>query len=272
MGKLTEKELLDEMITRRDYLCSICEEKRKENSKFGDVSEGKIRVEKSGNGYQYYLRCDGKDTCGNYVRRSENEIIRCTLQKEYNDRVIRAATQEIKVLNRYITKTPPIGINSIYFSMSEGRKQVISPICETDEEFAKAWKSFEYVGKEFGDDAPEFYSQNGERVRSKSEIIIANTLSKYNIPYRYECPLKVSKMGVVYPDFTALNVRKRKEIYIEHLGLLDDATYRENAISKITKYEMDGIVLGDNLLLTYETAASPLNIPLLEKKIRLMLL
>jgi len=53
---------------------------------------------------------------------------------------------------------------------------------------------------------------------------------------------------------------------------LDDATYRENALRKITKYKMVGISLGDNLLLSFETLKNPLNIQLVEKKIKEKLL
>lgn len=52
-------------------------------------------------------------------------------------------------------------------------------------------------------------------MRSKSEVIIADLLNKEGIPYRYEFPLYLKEFNTVYPDFTILNVRKRKEIYWE---------------------------------------------------------
>lgn len=74
-------------------------------------------------------------------------------------------------------------------------------------------------------------------------------------PYRYECPLQLK----VYPDFTVLNVKERKEIYWEHLGMMDDLDYVENALRKITLYEKNGIFTGDSLILTYETKKNPIN-------------
>ena len=102
-------------------------------------------------------------------------------------------------------------------------------------------------------------SEKGERVRSKSEIIIANLLNKQGIPYRYEYPVYLSGWGKVYPDFTLLNVRERKEIYWEHLGRMSDADYAEMAIQKIALYEQNNIFIGDKLILTFETQNHPLN-------------
>lgn len=47
----------------------------------------------------------------------------------------------------------------------------------------------EYKGKELNDDTMEIYTQKGERVRSKSEKILADYFYYNNISYKYECPL-----------------------------------------------------------------------------------
>lgn len=76
-------------------------------------------------------------------------------------------------------------------------------------------KRFEYRGKGFDESTSEFYTAKGEKVRSKSEVIIADVLSREGIPYRYEYPLYLKGIGKVHPDFTVLNVKQRKEIYWE---------------------------------------------------------
>ena len=72
----------------------------------------------------------------------------------------------------------------------------------------------------------------GERVRSKSEILIANSLNEMNIQYRYEYPIRISNT-TFYPDFYILNLRRRKEYIWEHFGRMDDIEYARNAIRKI---------------------------------------
>lgn len=99
----------------------------------------------------------------------------------------------------------------------------------------------------------------GERVRSKSELIIADILSKEGVPYRYEYPLYLRGMGRIYPDFTVLNITKREEVFWEHFGMMDDPVYAEGAIKKIATYEQNGIFPGENLILTYEARKNPIN-------------
>ena len=43
-------------------------------------------------------------------------------------------------------------------------------------------------------------TEKGEYVRSKSEKIIADTLTKNNINYVYELPLRLKGYGTVKPD------------------------------------------------------------------------
>ena len=77
--------------------------------------------------------------------------------------------------------------------------------------YMKQWEAVVYERKGFREDAPNYYTDKGERVRSKAEILIANMLNKHGIPYRYEYPLKLKGYGVIYPDFTLLNINTRKE-------------------------------------------------------------
>ena len=66
-------------------------------------------------------------------------------------------------------------------------------------------------------------------------------------------------MGNIYPDFTVLNVRTRKEMLWEHFGMMDEPEYAEKAVQKIMTYEQNNIFPGENLILTYETRKNPLN-------------
>ena len=97
-------------------------------------------------------------------------------------------------------------------------------------------------------------------VRSKSEAIIADMLYDLGIPYHYECPIKLKGGQIRYPDFTILRTKTREVIYLEHFGLLDDEGYRRDALEKLDIYRTNGIYPGKNLLFTYETEYSPLDI------------
>ena len=89
-----------------------------------------------------------------------------------------------------------------------------------------------------------------------------------NIPYRYEYPLYLEGYGKIHPDFMALNVNTRTVFYWEHMGMMDDTEYVENAIRRIEAYEKNDIFPGENLILTYETQRHPMSPRVIEQKIR----
>ena len=105
---------------------------------------------------------------------------------------------------------------------------------------------------------PIFETKRKEKVRSKSELNIANTLEDYGISYKYECPIKLSNGITVYPDFTVLNVRTRQTYYWEHRGMMDDKEYSRHAVLKMKNYMKSGICVGKNLIITEETSTDPL--------------
>lgn len=74
--------------------------------------------------------------------------------------------------------------------------------------------------------------------------------------------------GKVYPDFTILNMKTRKEVIWEHFGMMDDLIYVEKALKKITMYEQQGIFLGEDLILTYESQNMPLNSKMVRRVIK----
>ena len=106
-----------------------------------------------------------------------------------------------------------------------------------------------------------------EKLLITSEKIIADMLFKYKVPYRYEPNVRIDNTYDVFPDFVALNVRRRKTIYWEHLGKVDDMKYAFKNMNKLYQYEKNSYVLGDDLIVTMETTKEPLNVVQVEKKI-----
>ena len=111
-------------------------------------------------------------------------------------------------------------------------------------------------------------TEKGEAVRSKSEKIIADKLYMKGIPYVYEQPLYLKGYGYVVPDFKVLNIRTRKEYYLEHFGMMDDSEYLRKVLRKIETFQKNNIFPGDNLLMTFETSDSPLNTRILEELVK----
>ena len=112
-----------------------------------------------------------------------------------------------------------------------------------------------------------FYTDKGERVRSKSEVLIANELYRHGIPYRYEYPVFNNGVIMAAPDFNCLNVRLRKEYYWEHLGMMGKEEYANRNTAKIEKYTLAKDFDETSLILTFETDRHPLNTKIIEQKI-----
>ena len=91
----------------------------------------------------------------------------------------------------------------------------------------------------------------GHKVRSKSELDIANQLFLNQITYRYEPQILIGGK-VFYPDFEILKVPEQKIFYWEHLGMMGQPEYREHAEYKLEEYRKAGIVPWKNLIITYD--------------------
>ena len=147
--------------------------------------------------------------------------------------------------------------NGVYIPVSE--KKLIHPIEPTWEDQLAEWMKEDYKKKEFQENSTVIITERGERVRSKSEKILADYFYQKNIPYKYEAPLYLVGAGIIYPDFTFLSSKTRQEIYWEHEGMMDDEIYARNVIRKIHTYEKNGIYPGERLILTFETKAVALD-------------
>ena len=247
----------DELAARKQYLSNLMEEEKRKLKK---APKGTLRLSGSQGTYQFYHRADPSDRNGTYIPKKNIKLITGLAQKGYDKKVIKAAVQEIKAIDAYLDLCPKEKLEDLYENTKEVRRKLIIPIRESDEMFRKRWESIEYCGNSFEFNSSGYLTGKGEQVRSKSEIIIADMLAKEDVPYRYEYPLYLEGADTIYPDFMVLNVRLRKELYWEHFGIMDDAEYAEKAVRKIAKYYMNGFYPGENLILTYETRATPLNV------------
>lgn len=231
-----------------------------------------VRTRKNGNEPQFY-RCEKGDCCGKYVKKKDIAIVAAFSQNEYYQKVLFEARHELNNIKRYLANAYS-GMDPLikaYLDMHPAKRGFISPLLPDDEYYVSTWQNESFTCKGFSDDSAEHFSNNGMRVRSKSEGIIANALDKMNIPYKYEKQIVLGGISF-FPDFSALNVRQRREIVWEHFGMLEDGLYINNAIRKLGVYEKNGFILGKNLILTYETQRDPFNSRKAEKVIKEYLL
>ncbi len=253
------------MLRRLNYELKCLEEAKRRNAKLvKSAPEGKLRCEVSKGYYQYYL---GKE----YLGKDKKELIGRLAQNEYGAQLSKKLELYLKKLNELKKLYEKEELEEVYRKLHPARKVLVEPIIPPVEKIIDEFNRIDYEGKPFSeDDKTEFYTIKGERVRSKSEKIIADELYRKGIPYKYEMPIELEgwqKRVLIYPDFTVLNKRTGERWLMEHLGMMDKSAYYENAMQKLSTYEKNGILLGDGLIVLHETSGSPLNTVVLKKYI-----
>jgi len=233
-------------------------------NKIVELPEGRINVKHQKDKAYYYF--DGTKTKERFLSKDNVELIEKLIQKDYLQKVLKDAKAEQTAIEKMLKLYPDDIAEDVYNNLPEGRKKYATPINLCDDSFAQKWMEIPYKHKPFKDGAPEFYTIKGERVRSKSEVIIADRLREKGIPYRYECPLKVGR-EIIHPDFTILRMSDRKILYHEHCGKMDDEDYKDDMTKRAMKYSAAGIVLGDRLFYTFESADTPLDVKALDRLI-----
>lgn len=220
--------------------------------------EGSLRLSKSHNHVQYYC-CKDEKKSGDYISKENQTLAQQLAQKSYDEKVLRLAERRCAQIKRLLNDYSDDELEKIYLKEHPQRQKLIWPVEATWEHTMKEWKSKEYKGKDFGEGMPVIWTEKGERVRSKSEKIMADYFYRKGIEYKYESPLYLKGMGTVYPDFTFLSRKTGEEIYWEHNGKCDDPLYARDMVRKINTYENNGIFPGERLILTYETEQTILN-------------
>lgn len=220
---------------------------------------GRLRVSKNPRQTRYYIVTDSTDKTGEYLPKTAQATIKNLAQKGYNKLFLKAAYSEQKALKEFLLKYN-CSPEDIYNNLIPERKKLVIPYISTNDLIAKEWQSKIFKPNPYKPEHKIHDTKRGEKVRSKSEAFIADTLYEFGIPYRYEYPVKMFNGEIKYPDFTILKVKTREIIYFEHFGKMGDEGYRIDTMEKMDLYRASGIYPGKNLIFTYETEDNPLDI------------
>lgn len=221
--------------------------------------QGHLRLGKSNGCVQYFHVTSEEVPRGAYIAKSERPLASCLAQKDYEELLLANVRKMISTLQSFLKNYAPENVDSLYNQLHPRRRCLFEPLIPTQEMYVERWRSQKYKGLHIENESSSFILLSGVRVRSKSEAIIAETLERLKIPYRYEFPLHMKNDVCIHPDFICLNVRTRKEIVWEHFGLLDKLDYVNNFVLKMRTYSRNGYVMGSNLIFTVENKDIPLS-------------
>ncbi len=258
----------NELLRRKkelDGILRLCEES------IAKMPSGNLRISKDGNKVKYFHVVEKGDTHGKYIRKQDVKLAEMIAQRDYYTKVAEEAKREIKAIDMYLKNMSDIKVEDVFDSLNGYRQALVNPVILSDKEYARRWENETFKTNPFESGERVYETKKGEKVRSKSEAMIADMYFELGIPYRYECEVALYNGKVKYPDFTLLKISERKLIYHEHMGMLEDDFYRKNNLIKLNEYSKSGIFCCDNLIISFETEYAPLNIKEIRKMVKKVL-
>lgn len=221
------------------------------------LPDGKIFCTHFGK-YTKWYQTDGKTQI--YIPKKERRLAEELALKKYLSLQLKNLQQEKLAIEYYLrhhdTKAEQAE-KALY--NTPAYRELLSPNFKPIAQKLFEWQTAQY---EKNNNHPEnliHETVSGIYVRSKSEEMIDMVLCKNQIPFRYECKLKLGDISL-YPDFTIRHPKTGETYYWEHFGLMDDTNYSRNAFSKLQHYASNGIIPSIQLITTFETKNHPLTI------------
>ncbi len=234
-------------------LAYLQEEILKAEHKLETFPEGRLVIYHNGNSFKYYQHIGSSNTKATrkYIPKSDIAFARKLAHKALLKSQLADMKNEALAIQRYLStrrkcKTDHLfSPNSVYSTLlsqetNSNNNDHVKPVAPHPENLIIP--------------APK-----GQFVRSKSEAIIAHALFQNHVDYQYELPIYFGNT-ILHPDFTIHHTRTGEKYLWEHFGLVDNNFYQANMFNKMSIYISNGFIPGKNLILTYETKASPINI------------
>ncbi|SOE78781.1 hypothetical protein SAMN05720781_2710 [Fibrobacter sp. UWT3] len=149
---------------------------------------GVLNVSPHRGGFQYFRATAKTGRKGEYIPEEKMSLAAAIAQRDYDAKIL-AEIQRLRwVLEKCVEKYNVSIAENLYAQLHPARRSLVTPLVYPDEDFVERWSAVKYAGRDFDADGPVLMTARGERVRSKSEIIIADALFRRGIPYRYEYP------------------------------------------------------------------------------------
>lgn len=221
-------------------------------------------------GHKSYLVQVYKDN-GKRVRHGlmhDEEILRALIKKSiYEDELKSIATQK-KVLEICINELVPFDLEMSIKNLKERCPDLSDAlIVDTIKIGANcAWAQADYEKSNYKEEEKRHITSRGLKVRSKSELLIAEKLYEYNIAFRYEQVMHIDNTTLI-PDFTILR-SDGKLFYWEHEGMTNVKKYLDWQQHKGQIYASVNIVPWDNLIITYDDESGNMDLRVVESEIK----
>lgn len=251
----------------------------------------RFELEQSASGKLYCITRNGRLICyqqmevdGKTVRKGitkNTELVQELARKEYLKKVIPSLEGNLLVLRRALQRYKPCLLQEVIAELTACYKrlpesyffnpQVDYLVLTLDEhdrqriDSHKQWGLRPYKVSSYRSEGRTVITSRGERMRSKAEVMIAEKLYEYGIPFRYEQELSLGDL-TLHPDFT-FEGANGEEFYLEFCGMMDDSRYVSSHLSKVAAYQAAGIVPWKNIIYLY-SSGNEMNMQRVDSMIR----
>lgn len=219
-------------------------------------------IRKNSNQYYYYNCCIGGKKHKRYLNPANkfDQRLRKKLQRRrFLQRSLSILKTDISALEQAMAKFIPYDPKRICSELAPAYQDIQKDpgLWLPAEPDLRRWEKEPYDRYTGHPDGLIHETSTGLLVRSKSESMIADALTLYGVPFRYEQVLILSGKSYA-PDFTLLHPLTRELFYWEHFGKMDEPEYLLRTGTKIMDYHQAGIRIGTNFIMTFEDQQNPL--------------
>ena len=116
---------------------------------------------------------------GKYMSKKQMNVVRGIAQRDYYEKLLPVIKKRLRILHEMELSYVSDEIENCFAKSCEARRKIITPVFETVEEKIHRFMEEEYEPGRFdNDNTTEFFTLKGERVRSKSEVLISDCFAK----------------------------------------------------------------------------------------------
>ena len=152
------------------------------------LPEGKVYVKKKRKTNQFYKITPDGDRNGKYIKAGERDVAESLVKREYNEKCLNEIEKEIRALEKMLKTCNSENLENVISKLAPVKQTMVMPLVLPREDFIKQWeeekqqlkeKMWPMVMKSYDesmDDEEGVFTEKDEKVRSKSEKIIADKL------------------------------------------------------------------------------------------------
>ena len=235
--------------------------------------EGFLYIKKRNNRIDCYQAINRKDSSGrweqvrHYIPQSNLELIGDLQQKKLRSKQLTEARKKLKAIQQCRKVYEEDYGQGYTKALCDKYGKTVTYRCSAWDSEIKDWMDRREQYNAINPDNKIFMTRNGISVRSKSELLIADALESYSIPYKYDVVLNLSGQNVS-PDFMILRPYDKKLFIWEHYGLIIRTDYEAKADRKRLLYKAHGYYPWDNLIETYDNERGGIDIRMIDTLIK----